>query len=296
MGKSIFIILLLLSTFGHAQIKSVVIDSKTKEKIPFVNIWIENKGIGTTSNEKGEFVLTTNKTQNIIFSAIGYETLNIKSTSIKNIVKLKPKVTVISEITVTSKKITKERTIGKFKKSEINSSFSCGKKPFIMARFFEYKSDYDKTPYLKTLKLLTKTKNQKSKFNIRFYTINKEGKPGDYIYNKNITVVTKKGKKIVEINLSNLNIIFPKQGLFVAVEWLIIKKNRHEYKYTMEGSRKKLNGINYEPSVGTILSETPQNTWFFNKGKWWKMPKIKSVFKKLDGKYNLIAMELILNN
>lgn len=57
----------------------MIIDSKTKEKIPYVNIWVENENIGTTSNEKGEFELKINNTKIILFSAIGFETRKISS-------------------------------------------------------------------------------------------------------------------------------------------------------------------------------------------------------------------------
>ena len=49
-----------------------------------------------------------------------------------------------------SKKLDKELTIGEFKKSKINSYFACGIQPWISAKFFEHKEEYEKTPYLKT--------------------------------------------------------------------------------------------------------------------------------------------------
>jgi hypothetical protein len=41
-----------ISTTGYSQMKGIVIDAETKEKIPYVNIWLENENIGTTSNSK----------------------------------------------------------------------------------------------------------------------------------------------------------------------------------------------------------------------------------------------------
>jgi len=70
MKRIVFILLLLISTFANSQIKAIVMNSDTKEKIPFVNIWIENENIGTISNAKGEFVIKAIDNQKIIFSAI----------------------------------------------------------------------------------------------------------------------------------------------------------------------------------------------------------------------------------
>ena len=56
-----------------AQIKGVVVDENNKP-IPYVNIWIENENIGTTSEEDGSFNLDIkNQDKNLIFSAIGFE-------------------------------------------------------------------------------------------------------------------------------------------------------------------------------------------------------------------------------
>ena len=111
MKKLLVITFLLISNFCFSQLKSVIIDSETKVKIPYVNIWVENENIGTTSNEKGEFELEINNTKIILFSAIGYETKIISSDSIKNILKLKPKTFVFNEVIVNSKKITQELII-----------------------------------------------------------------------------------------------------------------------------------------------------------------------------------------
>jgi len=270
--------------------------NSTKEKIPYVNIWVENENIGTTSNENGEFELKIDSSKIILFSAIGFETKKISSDSIKNILELKPLVTELDEIIINSKKLSQELTVGKFKKSKINHYFGCGIKPWITARYFKYKDKYDKTPYLKKISLLTKSDVKNSKFNIRLYSVNEKGEPENYIYDQNIIGIAKKGKKTTEIDISKLNIEFPESGFFIAIEWLIIEENKHEYKYTMEGSRKKLEGISYEPAIGTIPAETDENSWIFNQGKWRKVWKNVGTSKKFEQKYSLMAIELTLTN
>lgn len=296
MKKLFAITILLISNLCFGQLKSVIIDSETKEKIPYVNVWVENENIGTTTNEKGEFKLGIESSKIIIFSAIGYETKKILSDSIKKILELKPLITKLDEIIIKSKKLTKKTIIGKFKKSKINFYFSCGSEPWITARFFKYKEEYKKTRFLNKIKVLTNSEVKNSKFNIRLYSINKNGEPQDYIYDENIIGIAKKGKKITEIDISNLNIEFPKEGFFIAIEWLIIEQNKYEYKYSMEGSKKKHEGISYEPNIGTIPAETNENSWIFTQGKWRRVWKNKSPSKKYKDKYNLLAIELTLTN
>ena len=297
MKKVLLITILLISNICFSQLKSMIIDSKTKEKISYVNIWVENENIGTTSNEKGEFELKINNTKIILFSAIGFETRKISSDSIKNIVELKPLITELDEIIINSKKLSQELTIGEFKKSKINSYFSCRIKPWIIARLFKYQDKYEETPFLKSISILTKSDVKNSKFNIRLYGVNENGEPENYIYNQNIIGIAKKGKKITEIDVSKLDIEFPENGFFIAIEWLIIEENKHEYKYTIEGSRKKLKGILYEPSIGIVPAETNENSFRYNQGKMIRIWKNNNeTMKRYRNKYNLLAIELKLTN
>ena len=297
MKKLLALIILLISNFCFSQLKSVIVDSETKGKVPYVNIWVENENIGTTSNENGEFALKFEGQKNIVFSAIGYETKIIFSDSIKNILELEPLVTELDEIVINSKKSTEELIIGKFKKSNINFYFGCGTNPWITARFFEYDESYNKTSFLKRIRLLTNSDVSDSKFNIRFYDINDNGEPDGYIYDENVIGVAKKGKKVTEIDISDLNIEFPKKGFFIAIEWLIIESNKYEFSYTMKDSNKKIDGITYEPMLGTVPAESDKNSWIFNQGKGKKVMKNKTDnIKDYKDKYNLLAIELTLTN
>ena len=59
--NKIYLLLILISGSLSAQIKGVVKDSLTGNPIPYVNIWVENKNIGTTSEENGSFSIDLKK-------------------------------------------------------------------------------------------------------------------------------------------------------------------------------------------------------------------------------------------
>lgn len=297
MKKSLAIILFLISNFCFSQLKSVIINSETNEKIPYVNIWVENENIGTTSNEKGEFELEIDNPKIILFSAIGFQTKKVSSDSIRNILELTPAITELDEIIINSKKLAQELIIGEFEKSKINSYFACGGTPLISARYFEFKENYKETPFIEKIKILTKSKIKDSKFNIRLYGTNEKGEPENYIYNKNIIRIAKKGKRLTEIDISELNIKFPKEGFFVAIEWLIIEDNKYEFNYTIKGSEERHIGIRYDPKIGLIPSVVNKNSWIFIQGEWSKLWKNNNeTMKKYRNKYNLLAIELTLTN
>ena len=297
MKQLLTITFLLLSTFGFSQFKAVIINSETKKKVPYVNIWVENENIGATSNEEGEFELKIDSSKIILFSAIGFETKRINSDSIKNTLELKPLVTQLGEVVIVSERQSQELIIGKFKKSKINHYFGARTMPWILARFFEYKEEYSNTPFLKTIGVLTDSDIKDAKFIIRLYSVGENGEPDKYIYDKNIFGIAKKGKNITEIDVSDLNIAFPEEGLFIAIEMLIIESNKYEYKYIIEGSRKKLDGISYEPTIGILPEIIEGKGWAFRLGKWSKLStKHQSDNPYYDNKFRSVAIELTLTN
>lgn len=296
MKKLLAILFLLITNLSFSQLKAIIINSETKEPIPYVNIWVENENIGTTSNSKGAFTLEINSTKSILFSAIGFETKKIASHLITETLELTPQTTALDEVIIRSKKTTQEFVIEDFKKSEINSYFGCGIKPWIAAKYFKYNAQYNNTPFLKTIKILTNSNVKDSKFNIRLYGVNENGAPENYIHDQNILGVAKKGKRTIEIDISALHIKFPSNGFFIAAEWLIIEDNKYKYTYTMEGSKKKLDGISFEPAIGTVPAETDENSWVFNQGRWQKIWKNMGTIKKYNDKYDLMAIALTLSN
>lgn len=298
MIKSFLLIfaILLKSQFAFCQVKSVIIDSNSRQKIPYVNIWVENENIGTTSNDNGEFELpVSDKNKMIVFSAIGYTTKKMKVGDIGTDVELEPFIIVLQEVFVRPKKGTKDLVIESFKKAESNHSFVGGVTPWIMAKYFAFKDDYKSTSYLKKIKILTNSEIRQATFNIRLYSVNENGDPGEYLYDKNIIGIARKGKNITEVDLSQLNIQFPENGLFIAYEWLIIDSNRHEFTYTRQGSKEKFKGIRYEPGIGSFIGDEQKNSWTYIKGGWNKWLGHPSL-KENDGKYRFLAIELTLTN
>lgn len=168
--------------------------------------------------------------------------------------------------------------------------------PWIVARLFPYQPEYIKTPFLKTIKVFTRNQLPNAKFIIRLYSINEKGEPENYIFDKKIIGIAKKGRKITAVDLSAYSIPFPKNGFFIAVEWLIIDDNKREITYTLEGTKKKINDVRYEPIFGAIPGNSNENSWVFRKGKWVKFDIQNRIPEHDKNKYSLLAIELILSN
>ncbi|WP_445722105.1 DUF5686 and carboxypeptidase regulatory-like domain-containing protein [Flavobacterium sp.] len=84
MKKLFALLFLLFNSILFSQIRGTVTDVNG-EPLPFVNIYVENTYIGTTTNEKGKYELNYNTTNNVslLFQYLGYKTqkqsLNIAS-------------------------------------------------------------------------------------------------------------------------------------------------------------------------------------------------------------------------
>lgn len=220
------IVLLLLTTLPlSAQIKGVVKDSISGQPIPFVNIWVENEEIGTTSDFDGSFTINCKDTnKNLVFSALGFKKQIVKGIDAKEVF-LEASVIELEEVVVLNKKETKEIEIGKTPNA-ILQTFDNG--PKIEAKFFPYKDSYKKTPFIKKVSIHTDNKIDKATIKIHFYSVNEDGSPGEELLNKDFLVAINKGILKNKFDISDYNLVLPSNGIFIAYEKLIIDSNKYE--------------------------------------------------------------------
>lgn len=229
MEKRLFLALILVGFSLSAQIKGVIKDSLTGKPIPFVNIWVENENIGSTSEENGTFFInTTEKEKRLIFSTLGYEKKIIKASK-SLVVNLKPTTYSLDEVVISKSIGTKTVEIGK-SKTEIYQAFDNG--PKIDTKFFPYLASYKKTKYLKQVSIYTDSRIEDAIIKIHFYNVDANGYPAEELMDKDFVVTVKKGTRTNWFDLTKFNLIFPKNGLFVGFEKLLIEKNKTEKSIT----------------------------------------------------------------
>jgi hypothetical protein len=290
--KKISILFLLFSISLSAQIKGVVKDSLTGNPIPYVNIWVENENIGASSEENGTFeIYTTEKSKNLIFTAIGFEKKMVKISESKE-VKLKSVEYLLDEIVLSNSKETKQIEIGKTKNS-ISQAFDNG--PKIVAKFFPYKSSYKPTKYIKKVTVLTDSKIENATIKLHFYAVDSLGFPSKELLKKDLILSVKKGVNNHAFDISDLNLTMPKSGLFVGFEKLHIDKNKLETIITDFNSNTTKTQKKYYPFL--LYNFVEKDFQFeYSGGKWSKQQKFN-----LDGSVSKMminepAINLILTN
>ena len=221
-----FLALFFLVTFSiTAQIKGVVKDSISGKPIPYVSIWVENENYGSTTEENGTFSINTSeKSKNLIFSALGYEKKIIKISKVSE-VNLIQTAFQLEEIVISKRKETKQLEIGKTDNA-ILQAFDNG--PRIDTKFFPYYASYKKTRFIKKITISTDSKIDNATVKIHFYNVDANGFPGEEILNKDFIVAVNKGVNKTSFSLTKFNLKMPLNGLFVGFEKLIIENNKLE--------------------------------------------------------------------
>lgn len=264
--KRLVWVLLLISQFTFSQIKGVVVDENDKP-IPYVNIWVEGENIGTTSNEDGTFFINTSeKSKNLIFSTIGFETKKYSVLNASNVV-LKPIVYQLDDVVITKLKNTKQIEIGDTKKTfylpEPQNT------PWILARKINFDESNSDARFLKTLIYYTKSELDSAKFRVRVFSVSKKDLPEEDLLSKEIIVQVKKGKHKTEVDLATYKIEVPKEGIIVGFESLLIEENRYTEKVNLPKSNKILKIDNYDPHIFYQYINS-ESSYTFGKGKWVK--------------------------
>lgn len=298
-----FILFFLLTISLSAQVKGVVKDSISGKPIPYVNIWVENENIGTTSEEDGSFSIDLKEDKKLVFSSMGY---NVKTISSKNIepVLLVQKIYEMPEIVVSAPKRTEEIEIGNYQ----SYGFRWGVGNINSAVYFESTEEIQNHPFLKEIKFHTKSEIQNAKIRVNFLRVNSDNSPGESLLDEEIIVEVKKGNNKNIIDFSKYNFKFPKNGFFISFEKIDIEENKHYYEVNYKdqnGNKKILKGMSIEPDL-CFVPEEKDIVWESSiYGKWKKsnkqiLEKPKSyenlLMKKYHNKYLMPSLSITLSN
>lgn len=228
-----FNLLLLLSfyllphaAFSQRSLVGQVIDDLTEEPLPYVNIGLFEKNVGTVSDDAGYFELEVPLEQYadalLRFSMIGFEPQDFKLEDFVKqqilTVRLKEKTTALEEVVVSKKrakyqtKVLGNKTTSKllyaaFTTNKLGNEMGFivrgRKNPMILKKFNLSLVENDYGPI---------------RFRLNFYDV-RDGLPNQTLLKENIIVETDIASGIVSKDLSPYQIVID-QDFFVAIEWI----------------------------------------------------------------------------
>lgn len=251
-------------------ITGTVQNYETNEPLPYVNIGIANKTVGTVSNENGLFKLTLNdkvsKNDTIIFSYIGFQIKNysVSELSTKNTtVLLHPKDMDLDEVLITTKKVEfKPKKIGRVSKGLGLTHFNF---------YSYYEKDVDdrlskevgmkfkikKRCHVEDLNFNITSNDFKSlTFRVNFYKI-ENGVPTDLLVEKNILFEIKDHfLGWYKVDLTPYEIYFTEdlEYLAVTIQWLESVKADENSKYFAISTASS-------PSKNAFYREKAMDSW-----------------------------------
>ncbi len=281
-------IILLLSISGFSQIQIKVLDAENKNPVQYAKLILKDKDYYKNTEENGEATLEKNEEISGIES-FGYE--NLVVTKQENMYFLPPKFKQIESIEITKPKFSENFKVGSAKQD--NFGFMANNNSWNIVELFK-KNFTDEKIFIKKIRIPTEVKKTKSDavFNLVMYE-NINGKPSPQKL-KNILVTCKKGKNITEIDFSKNPITFPKEGLFIGVEWIINVQNHYLDKITIihqDGSKEKNKVVDRTNPFFFGYDSQNSNTLGKSQNGWYKIFNEKII----PNQYNL-SLEVELTN
>lgn len=224
--KPLYLLLFVLFAFSpHAQVlyTGTILDSASREVLEFANIGIPGKGVGTVSDEKGQFRLSVpdslNKSE-VQISLIGYKTLRMSSSALQkegNIL-LSPSSVKLQEVVVKPKSV-KIKVIGNETKSEsVSGGFKSNN---LGAELGVRLSIKHKDTYLRKL-MFNINRNSigiMPVFRVNVYRLDKEKMPIENILKENIIVEPQSTTGMVEVDLKPYS-LFVSEDVVISIEWI----------------------------------------------------------------------------
>ena len=236
-----------------------VIEIKTQEPLAFVHIGIRGKGVGTISDEKGQFNLQLNKdfhADTLTFSMIGYENLKVPIDSLLNgnsMIKMKPSPTQLKEAVVKSDKIRETLEFGRTEPTKMTTGAS-GKDNYGVGQEIGTTIKNDGGKYIIDAISFHHRWNTVDSilYRINIYTL-KNGLPDTSILQNELFVMAYKRDKWITKQVGGEVVLF-EQDLFVSIELVRRWNNKGD------------NLLFYSHGVGqreckNYIRSTSQGTW-----------------------------------
>jgi len=251
---------------GQETFSGTIIDSESGEILPYVNVGVIGKNIGTVTNINGTFSLKISTKYNadtLMMSMIGYEDLvfvvaDFKEKSLDDSTfKLTSKTTDLQEIVVESSKLKSKILGNKTKSKNMIGGFASDKLGNEVGIIIKIK----KSPtYIDKFHVsIVENKYDSLKFRLNFYSV-KNGMPYESILTENIFVESQLKEGVLTVDLSEYNIVV-EDDFMVSLEWIedLGKDGLHFsmgffgspviYRYTSQGDWRKTKPVSIGFSV-----------------------------------------------
>ena len=278
MQKIAILVLILISNFIFSQNSFSLQSEENNAPIQYAKIFVNNNYVATT-DAIGVFVIDEKYlNETVSLFAIGYKPTKAHLTNNNTVIKMETQRIELNEVIVVEKKTTrlKQYKVGKLKNGD--KGIVCEKEKSTathLAKFFP--NNYKGITYLEKIRFKAISHEENRIIAIYIYNLDSKGLPNEILNTKNLICYVKKGHNVNEIDVSNLNLKLPENGIYITFNYLLLEQNK-QY-----GQINK-NWFYYEPSMDALDTEQFEDTYYFKDNTW----------VKAEG-YSIVA-QLIVSN
>jgi len=250
MKNRLSMLLLFISLVTYSQNKLIsgnILNFESNKPLPYVNIGITDKPVGTVSDKNGFFKLLLNNhvtlKDTIVFSHVGFKTEKFLVSDLNKLeepISLLPQNMELDEVVLNSKNIDfKSKKIGRTSKGLglMHSNFYTAYEKNVDDRLSKEKGmkfSVRRNCYIKNLNFNITSNDFKSlKFRVNFYKI-KDGLPTDLIVHENIIFEIRDeylGWYNVDLEKYNIYLNSKIEEIAVTIQWLESVKTNEKSKY-----------------------------------------------------------------
>lgn len=208
--------------FGQHTVKGTLTDIQTKEPVEFANIGVIGKGVGTVTDEKGNYSLVIPDSllkEPVRISRIGYQTKDLSVTDLENNpnVKMGQNATALNEVAVSAEKL-KIKIVGNDTKTrKVTAGFKKNNLGAELAIKIDIKAP--KTQLRKFYINIAGNSIENPIFRFNVYSKDEKGRPKENILTHNILIEPKEKTGLIELDLMPYN-IYVDDDVFIAIEWI----------------------------------------------------------------------------
>ncbi len=211
----------IVNAIAQNKICGKVIESKSKQVVPFVNIGIPNLGVGTVADENGEFCINISdslRQEILVFSSLGYSKQSIAISSFLNaenaIITLQPNAIQLADIIIKPK--SQKRLGNKIDSKAVTAGFNSNTLGCEVGVLYYPKK---KTVRIKDFNFhVAATKYDSVLYRVNVYELQADGFPGSNILQENVIgAITKAGWVTVDLRPYNL---VTNKNFVISLEWI----------------------------------------------------------------------------
>lgn len=207
---------------AQTQIKGVLLDAQTRQPVEFANVGIVGKGLGTVTDESGNYTLTIpdSLTGGIVkLSRIGYKSreMGVRDLEKNPGLLLEQSSTALAEVAVSAKKL-KIKTVGNVTTTKtVSGGFKRNNLGAELAVKINIKAP--KTQIRKFMIHINTNTLDNPVFRFNVYSVGQDGKPKDNLLTSNIVFEPKEKTGMLEVDLLPYS-IYVDDDVFIAIEWV----------------------------------------------------------------------------